>query len=188
MTKSAPQAMQAAIKRSRWRAWLSGQSGAKTISISSLLTSQSRPRLTDSAQNSNITREESQAAISRQQVTDITKMFDKKKKFSGEIGNGNVPLDNAISAYRLTCKDIVASNEDARRAMFTIFSDAALAYFYEHDTEWYSVSEVFAGLHGIFMTLLLSSNSRLSGQSTHSYMFCGPDQFSRVVMSTITVV
>jgi hypothetical protein len=29
----------------------------------------------------------------------------------------------------------VASDEDARRAMFTIFSDAALAYFYEHDTE-----------------------------------------------------
>jgi hypothetical protein len=30
--------------------------------------------------------------------------------------------------------------------MFTIFSDAALAYFYEHDTEWYSVSEDFTGL------------------------------------------
>jgi hypothetical protein len=29
MTKSAPQAMQAAIKRSRWKAWLSGQSGEK---------------------------------------------------------------------------------------------------------------------------------------------------------------
>jgi hypothetical protein len=44
----------------------------------------------------------------------------------------------------------VASDEDARRAMFTIFSDAALANFYEHDTEKYSVSEVFAGLCGIF--------------------------------------
>jgi hypothetical protein len=36
-----------------------------------------------------------------------------------------------------------------RRAIFTILSDsAALAYFYKHDTEWYSVSEVFAGLRG----------------------------------------
>jgi hypothetical protein len=47
VTKLAPQAMQAALKRSRWKAWLSGQSGAKTTSIRSLLTSQSRPRLTD---------------------------------------------------------------------------------------------------------------------------------------------
>jgi hypothetical protein len=44
----------------------------------------------------------------------------------------------------------VASDETARRAMFTIFSDAALAYFYDHDTEWYSVSEVFAGLRRTF--------------------------------------
>jgi hypothetical protein len=29
--------------------------------------------------------------------------------------------------------------KNARSAMFTIFSDAALAYFYEHDTESYSV-------------------------------------------------
>jgi hypothetical protein len=34
--------------------------------------------------------------------------------------------------------------------MFTIFSDAALAYFYEHVTEWESVSEVFAGLRVFF--------------------------------------
>jgi hypothetical protein len=47
MTKPAPQAMQAAMKRSRWKAWLSGQSGAKTLAISSLLTSPSRPRLTN---------------------------------------------------------------------------------------------------------------------------------------------
>jgi hypothetical protein len=46
-TNSAPQAMQAAIKRSKLKAWLSGQSGAKTTSIRSLLTSQSLPRLTD---------------------------------------------------------------------------------------------------------------------------------------------
>jgi hypothetical protein len=47
MTKQAPQAMQAAIKRSRWKAWLSGQSGAKKTAISSPLTSRSRSRLTD---------------------------------------------------------------------------------------------------------------------------------------------
>jgi hypothetical protein len=62
-------------------------------------------------------------------------MFDKKMRFTGEIGNGNVPLDQTISAYRSICQAFVASDEDARRAMFTIFSDAALAYFYEHDTE-----------------------------------------------------
>jgi hypothetical protein len=83
-------------------------------------------------------------------VTNITKVFAKKMKFTGEIGNGNVPLDQTISAYRSICQAIVASDEDARRAMFTIFSDAALAYFYEHDTEWYSVGEVFAGLRGKF--------------------------------------
>jgi hypothetical protein len=44
----------------------------------------------------------------------------------------------------------VAADDDARRSMFTIFSDAAFAFFYEHDTEWYSVSEVFAGLRGNF--------------------------------------
>jgi hypothetical protein len=77
-------------------------------------------------------------------------MFDKKMRFTGEIGNGNVPLDQTISAYRSICQAIVASDEDARRAMFTIFSDAALAYYYEHDTEWHSVSEVFAGLRGNF--------------------------------------
>jgi hypothetical protein len=87
-------------------------------------------------------------------------MFDKKIKFTGEIGNGNVPLDQTIAAYRSICQAIVASDEDARRAMFTIFSDAALAYFYEHDTEWYSVSKVFAGLRGIF------------------HVFCRPDQCS----------
>jgi hypothetical protein len=47
MKKSAPQVMQAAIKRSRWKDLLSGQSGAKTTAISYLLTSRSRPRLTD---------------------------------------------------------------------------------------------------------------------------------------------
>jgi hypothetical protein len=46
-----------------------------------------------SAQNSDITREQRQAAISRQQVTNITKIIDKKMKFTGDIGNGNVPLD-----------------------------------------------------------------------------------------------
>jgi hypothetical protein len=56
-------------------------------------------------------------------------------RFSGKIGNGNVPLDQTISAYRSICQDIVASDEDARHAMFTIFSYASLAYFYEHDTE-----------------------------------------------------
>jgi hypothetical protein len=53
-----------------------------------------------SAQNLDITCEERQAVISRQQVTDITIMFDKKMKVTGEIGNGNVPLDQTISAYR----------------------------------------------------------------------------------------
>jgi hypothetical protein len=101
-----------------------------------------------SAQNSGITREARQAAISRQQVTNVTKLFDKMMKFTGEIGNGNVPLNKTISAYRSICQAIVAS--DAWRAMFTIFSDAALAYFYEHDTEWYSVSEGLAGLCGTF--------------------------------------
>jgi hypothetical protein len=105
---------------------------------------------THSAQNSDITREERQAAISRQKVTNITKMFDKKMRFTGEIGNGKVPLDQTISAYRSICQAIVASDEDARRAMFMVFSDAALFYFYKHDTEWYSVSEVFGGLRGIF--------------------------------------
>jgi hypothetical protein len=94
-----------------------------------------------SAQNSDITREERQAAISRQ-VTNITKMFNKKMRFTGEIGSGNVPLEQTISAYRSICQAILASDEDARRAMFTKFSDAALAYFYEHDTEWYSINEV----------------------------------------------
>jgi hypothetical protein len=77
-------------------------------------------------------------------------MLGKKMKFTGEIVNGNVPLDQTISAYRSICQDIVAPDEDARCAMFTIFSDAALAYFYEHDTKWYSVSELFAGLRGEF--------------------------------------
>jgi hypothetical protein len=77
-------------------------------------------------------------------------MFDKKLKFTEEIGNGNVPLDQTISAYSSICQSIVASDEDARRAMFTTLSDAALAYFYEHDTEWYTISEVFAGLRGNF--------------------------------------
>jgi hypothetical protein len=71
-------------------------------------------------------------------------------KLTGAIGNGNVPLDQTMSAYRSICQDIVASDDDAGRAMFTILPDAALAYFYEHDTEWYSVSEVFAGLRGNF--------------------------------------
>jgi hypothetical protein len=106
-----------------------------------------------SAQNSDISREERQAAISRQQVTNITKTFHKKMKFTGEIGNGNVPLDQTISAYRSICQAIVASDEDARHAMFTIFSDAALAYFFEHDTEWFSVSEVFDKLRGFFFDI-----------------------------------
>jgi hypothetical protein len=76
-------------------------------------------------------------------------MFVKKMKFTGEMGNGNVPLDQTISEYRSICQAIVASDEDARRAMFTIFSDAALAYFYDHDAEWYSISKDFARLRGI---------------------------------------
>jgi hypothetical protein len=104
----------------------------------------------NSAQNSDITREERQAAISREPVTNITFLFDKKMNFTGEIGNGTVPLDQTISAYRSICQAIVALDEDARRAMFTIFSDASLAYLYKHDTEWYSVSDVFVGLRGNF--------------------------------------
>jgi hypothetical protein len=77
-------------------------------------------------------------------------MFDKKMKFTGEIDSSNVPLDQTISAYRSICQAIVASDEDARHAMLTIFPDASLAYFYEHDTEWFSVSKVFAGLRGFF--------------------------------------
>jgi hypothetical protein len=61
-----------------------------------------------------------------------------------------VPLDQTILAYRSICQAILASDEDARREIFTIFSDAALAYFYEQDTEWYSVCEVIAGLRGNF--------------------------------------
>jgi hypothetical protein len=53
-----------------------------------------------SAQNSDITRQERQVAISRQQVTHITIMFNKKIKFTGEVGNGNLPLDQTFSAYR----------------------------------------------------------------------------------------
>jgi hypothetical protein len=135
-----------------------------------------------SVQNSDITREERQAAISRQQVTNITIMFDKKMKFTGEIGNGNVPLYQTISAYRSICQAIVASDEDAQRAIITIFSDAALAFFYEYDTEWYSVSEVFAGLRGNFYDLLLSSNSRSSGKSTRGYSLSLTIQILRTTM------
>jgi hypothetical protein len=39
-------------------------------------------------------------------------MFDKKLKFTREIGNGNVPLDQTISAYRSICQAIVESDED----------------------------------------------------------------------------
>jgi hypothetical protein len=63
-----------------------------------------------SVQNSDINYEERQAAISRQQVTNITKTFDKKMKFTGEIGNGNISLDQTISAYRSICQDIAASD------------------------------------------------------------------------------
>jgi hypothetical protein len=41
-TKAAPQAMQTAIKKSRRKAWFSGQSEAKTMTIRSLLRSHSR--------------------------------------------------------------------------------------------------------------------------------------------------
>jgi hypothetical protein len=40
--KAAPQAMQSAIKKSRWKAWLSGQSEAKTSAFCLLIASQSR--------------------------------------------------------------------------------------------------------------------------------------------------
>jgi hypothetical protein len=62
-----------------------------------------------SAQNSDITREERQAALSRQQVTNITKMFDKKMRFTGEIGNGNVPLDQCSAARTNVVLRIVMS-------------------------------------------------------------------------------
>jgi hypothetical protein len=42
--KAAPQAMQSAIKKSRWKAWLSGQSAAKTSATCLLIASQSRPQ------------------------------------------------------------------------------------------------------------------------------------------------
>jgi hypothetical protein len=103
-----------------------------------------------SAQNLDLTREERQAPISRQQVTNITKIFGTKMKFAGVNENGNMPLDQTISAYRSICEAIVAPDEDARHAMFTIFSDAALARLCEHDTERYSVTKVLAGLRGIF--------------------------------------
>jgi hypothetical protein len=143
MKKSAPQEMQAAIKMSESKTWISGQSKVKTTAINSLPTSRSHHRFTDediflppltsllkkkwaraascksifslvassndintggrigmdraqesevlmgrdpggsirhSAQNSDITRKERQAAISRQQVTNITKMFEKMIK------------------------------------------------------------------------------------------------------------
>jgi hypothetical protein len=113
-----------------------GRVGMDRVQESEVLTRRdSGGSIRHSALNSDITREERQAAISRKQVTNITKMFDKKMKFTGEIVNGKVPLDQTISAYRSICQAIVASDEDARHAMFTIFSDAALAYFYEHDTE-----------------------------------------------------
>jgi hypothetical protein len=62
-------------------------------------------------------------------------MFDKKVNFTVVIGNGNVPLDQTISAYGSICQATVASDEDARRAMFTIFLDAALSYSCAHDNE-----------------------------------------------------
>jgi hypothetical protein len=40
----------------------------------------------------------------------------------GEIGNGNVPLDQTSSAHRSIFEAIVASAEDARCAMIPIFS------------------------------------------------------------------
>jgi hypothetical protein len=42
--KAAPQAMQTAIKKSRRKAWLSGQSEAKTSATCLLIASQSRPQ------------------------------------------------------------------------------------------------------------------------------------------------
>jgi hypothetical protein len=47
MTKAVPQAMQAAITESRWMAWISGRSAAKTTEIRFFLTSQSSPQRTD---------------------------------------------------------------------------------------------------------------------------------------------
>jgi hypothetical protein len=55
------------------------------------------------------------------------------------------------------------------RAMFAIFSDAALTYFYEHEYEWYSVKEVSMYCAEFFTTLLLSSSSVLSEKSTRGY-------------------
>jgi hypothetical protein len=135
-----------------------------------------------SAQNSDITREERQASISRQQVTNITKMFDKNMKFTGEIGNGNVTLGQAISAYRSICQAIVSSDEVTWHAMFTIFSDAVLAYFYELDTEWYSVAKFLLDCADFFLTLLLSRNSRSSEQSTRSYGLSPTIQILRTTM------
>jgi hypothetical protein len=47
MTKSAPQEMQAAIKMSESKTWISGQSKVKTTAIKSLPTSPSHHRFTD---------------------------------------------------------------------------------------------------------------------------------------------
>jgi hypothetical protein len=58
-------------------------------------------------------------------------MFNMKMNFTDKIGNGNASLDLDISAYRSIFQAIVASDEDARRAMFMIFSNAVFAFFYE---------------------------------------------------------
>jgi hypothetical protein len=62
-------------------------------------------------------------------------MFDGKSNFTREIGNGNVPLDHINSAYRSIFQDIVSLDEDARRAIFKIFSYASIFYFNEHDND-----------------------------------------------------
>jgi hypothetical protein len=53
--------------------------------------------------------------------------------------------------------------------MFTIFSDAALAYFYEHDNEGTLSAKFSLDCAEIFRTLLLTSISRSSGQNTRGY-------------------
>jgi hypothetical protein len=110
-----------------------------------------------------------QAVISRQQVTNITRILDKEMKFTGEIGNCNVPLDQTISADRSICQAIVESDEDARRAMFTIsqmLPSSTSTRMILNGTLSAKFSLVFAER---FTTLPLSSNSRSSGQSTRGY-------------------
>jgi hypothetical protein len=76
--------------------------------------------------NLNITRDERQAAICRQQVANISKIFDKKDEVRRRDRQWQRDSRPDHHRYRSICQKIVVSDEDARRAIFTIFSDAAL--------------------------------------------------------------